>query len=170
MVNILTAILSPAFLVNNIDVIAFVISVMILVFFDDFVVGKIIFPIADFIKYEFARGIDIVYERKKIKAQTTWARLVRKYSSETLSTVLVVFYCYVGYEILGIYVIAPILERWKSFITIVVIILFLIVNYLVNNPKMRKRFFGFGIYTPEKKQSKESKRQLAEQQQVEASS
>ena len=144
---VIDAILSPQFLVNNIELIAFVTSVMILVLFDDFVTGKIIFPIADFIKYKFASNITKVYEKKGIKS--FWAMLARKYGSETFATVLIIIYCYIGYEILGTYVIAPLLERWKSAILLVVVALFLTANYLVNNPRMRKRFFGIGTYKPE---------------------
>lgn len=164
--NLLTAVLSPAFLVDNIEIIAFIASVMILVFFDDFVVGRIIFPVADFVKYELAKGIDFIYETKHIASERTWAKLLRKYSSEAVATLLVIIYCYLGYEILGIYVIEPILERWKGVITIVILIMFLIVNYLVNDVKMRRHLFGFGVYNPEKdkKQIKKLKRALVESQ------
>ena len=142
-------ILAPQFLVNNIGLIAFVTSVMILVLFDDFVTGKIIFPIADFIKYKFAANLTRVYEKKRIKS--FWAMLARKYGSEAFATVLIIVYCYIGYAILGTYIIAPLLERWKSIILLVVIGLFLTANYLVNNPRMRRRFFGVGTCKPEQK-------------------
>jgi len=144
---VIDIILSPPFLADNIKLIAFITSVMILVLFDDFVASKIIFPIADFIKYEFAANLAKVYEKKGIKS--FWAKLARKYASETFATVFIIVYCYIGYAILGEYVISPLLERWKSIILLVVIGLFLTANYLINNPRMRKRFFGVGVYKPE---------------------
>jgi hypothetical protein len=143
------SILAPGFLVNNIDVIAFIIAVMMLVLFDDFVTGKIIFPIADFIKYKFAKEITNLYEKKGIKS--SWAKHARKYLSEAFATILVILYCYLGYAFLGVYFIEPILQRWRAVILLVVIVLFLMLNYLVNNTRMRRRFFGFGAYKPEEK-------------------
>jgi F0F1-type ATP synthase assembly protein I len=143
------SILAPGFLVNNIDVIAFIIAVMMLVLFDDFVTGKIIFPLADFIKYKFAKEITNLYEKKGIKS--AWAKSARRYFSEAFATVLVIVYCYLGYAFLGVYFIEPILQRWSAVILLVVIVLFLMLNYLVNNTRMRRRFFGFGAYKPEEK-------------------
>lgn len=146
--SVISSILAPQFLVNNIELIAFILSVMILVLFDDFVTGKIIFPVADFIKYKFAANLTKVYEKKGVKS--FWAKLARKYGSEAFATILVIVYCYIGYAILGEYVIAPILQRWQSIISFVVLALFLAANYLVNNPRMRRRFFGVGTYKPER--------------------
>jgi len=147
--SVLTTILSPPFLANNIELIAFVTSVMILVIFDDFVFARTVFPFVDFIKYELSKGIEGIYEKKGIKS--LWAKYAKRYSIEALATVLIVTYCYLGYEILGVYFIEPILQRWKSVILLVVIALFIMANYLINNPKMRKRFFGVYVYNPEKK-------------------
>ena len=149
--SVLTAILSPSFLVNNTDLIAFIASVMILIFFDEFFTGKIAFPIADYLKYELTKGIDKVYENRNIKKRSSWARYLKKYLSEAIATVLIILYCYMGYAFLGVYIIQPLLDRWSAIITLVVIAMFLAVNYLVNSPKMRRKFFGFGIYNPEKK-------------------
>jgi len=146
--SVITAILSPSFLVNNIDIIALVASVMVLVFFDDFVVEKFIFPIADFVKFKVFKHVGLLYEKKGITSW--WAKASRKYVSEALATALVVLYCYSGSVVLGIYVLEPVFQRWKSFISIVVIVLFLMANYVINNSRMRKRFFGLGVFNPEK--------------------
>lgn len=147
--SILTTILSPPFLVDNIELMAFVVSVMILVIFDDFVSGKMIFPLADYVRHGLARSINILYEKKEIKSK--FAKHVRNYLSQAFATLLFILYCYIGGDIFGTYVIAPILQRWQGIILIVVIIMFLMLNYLVNNERMRKRFFGFGINKPVEK-------------------
>lgn len=147
--SILTTILSPPFLVNNIELMAFVVSVMILVIFDDFVSGKIIFPLADYVRHFMARGINTIYEKREIKSK--FAMHFKNYISQAFATLLFILYCYIGGDILGTYVIAPILQRWQGIILIVVIIMFLLLNYLVNNSKMRRRFFGFGINKPAEK-------------------
>jgi len=147
--SVITSILSPQFMVANIELIAFVASVMILIFFDDFVSGKIIFPVADYIKFKLSKGIGTIYEKKQIKSSP--AKHFRRYISEASATVMIILYCYIGYALLGVYIIEPLLQRWKGIITIVVLVMFFGVNYLVNNAKMRRKFFGFGIYNPEKK-------------------
>lgn len=147
--SIISAIFSPAFLVNNIELIAFISSVMILVIFDDFVFGKFVFPLVDFLKYIIFKHVGAFYEKKGIKSW--WAKASKKYFSEIVATVLIIFYCYLGYAILGIYFLEPILQRLKAIILIIVIFLFFIANYLINNPRMRRKFFGYGVYHPEKK-------------------
>ncbi len=150
--SILTAVLSPDFLINNIPLIAFIVSVMILVLFDEFVMSRIIFPITDYIKYILAKFIDFFYQKKEIKAK--WAHFIKRYFSEIVATMLFIAYCYIGYAILGEYVIAPILTRWQAIILPVIILLFVLANYMINSPKMRRRLFGIGIYNPERKKKR----------------
>ncbi|MCX8158800.1 MAG: hypothetical protein N3D20_00695 [Candidatus Pacearchaeota archaeon] len=142
-------ILSPQFLVNNIEIISFVTSVMILVIFDEFIFGKIVFPVADFIKYKLFKGLGVIYEKKEIKSRV--AKYFQRYFSEAIATILVICYCYFGYYILSEYVLEPVLRRWQAIILLVVIGLFVGMNYLINNKKLRKKIFGVDIYNPEKK-------------------
>ena len=146
--SIITAIFSPAFLVNNIELIAFISSVMALVIFDDFVFGKFVFPVVDFLRYTIFKQVGAFYEKKDIKSW--WAKVSKRYVSEIIATVLIILYCYLGYVVLGIYILEPIFQRLKSIILIIVIVLFFIANYLINNPRMRRKFFGFGVYHPER--------------------
>jgi hypothetical protein len=135
--------------VDNVTIIAFVISVMILVLFDEFVMSRMVFPLTDYIKYLISKSVDLLYKEKEIKAK--WAHFVKRYIAEIIATALFIVYCYVGYAILGEYVIAPILTRWQAILLPVVILLFVLANYMINSPKMRRRLFGMGIYNPEKK-------------------
>jgi len=125
--------------------------VMILVIFDDFVFGKMVFPLVDYIKLKLSNAIENVYEKEGIRSK--FAKLIRKYFLQWFATVMIILYCYIGYEILGAYVIEPILQRWKAIILIVIIVLFLLLNYIVNNARMRKRFFGFTMSNPKGKKS-----------------
>ncbi len=126
-------ILGPQFLINHIQLIAFVMGVMVLVIFDEFVSGKIIFPATDFIRdFLFVKLLGIK-EAKRYK------RIIR-YLTEFISTAVFIFYCYLGYFILGEYIIAPVLFRLQDFILLIVIIVFLLISYVYNNKKLRRKF------------------------------
>ena len=126
-------IIAPQFLISHIELIAFVMAVMLLVIFDEFVSMKIIFPFADFIKKSlFSKASSIKQARKHKKPV--------KYFTEFLATAIFIFYCYMGYFILGRYFIAPILYRLQNIILIIVVAIFLLVSYVFNNRRLRKKF------------------------------
>lgn len=143
-------ILSPGFFVDNLALIALIISVMILVLADDWVMTEVIFPSADFIRNWLARLFNAFYEKRKIKSKSRLASFVRKYSSEAFATILVIGYLYIGCDLFGQYVILPILQQWQSFIMIVVLVVFLISNHIINDARKRRHFFGIGVYKNEK--------------------
>lgn len=145
----ITTILSPSFLVDNIELISFITGVMVLIIFDEFVIGRVIFPVADFIKYYLAKGINLIYEKKGIHSKL--AKGFKRYSSEAVATLMVIAYCYVGYWIVAKLVIEPILIRWQPAILLVVIVLFFVFSYLINKASWRRQFFGVGIYNPDRK-------------------
>jgi hypothetical protein len=130
--SILTAILTPSFLLNNISLIAEITAVMILVIFDDYISGKLIFPFVDNIK-------QFVFTKAKEKVSTRY-HFVAKYSAEFLATALFVIYFMFGYYILSEYVFAPIMRRLQSILLIVVLVTFFLLSWVFNNKKMRKRY------------------------------
>ncbi|MBS3065583.1 hypothetical protein J4229_00870 [Candidatus Pacearchaeota archaeon] len=141
--GIVSAILSPAFLVNNIQFIALVAGVIVLVFFEDLIIKKFIFLSADFVKSKISEGVGVLYENNGIRSG--WAKFIKRYVSEAFATFLVIFYCYAGSVLLGIYILEPIFQRLKSIILIIVIGLFVLTNYVINNSKIRKMLFHLDI-------------------------
>lgn len=127
--------LAPAFLVNNIELIGLVMGVMVLVIFDDFFCGKVIFPLADFVKTQVFEKLMSIKQVKEYKKAT-------KYASEFLATAIFIAYCYLGYEILAGYIIVPILQRMQNIILLIVILIFFIVSYVLHRTSWRKRMYG----------------------------
>lgn len=154
-------ILAPQFLVQNIELVSFVVSVMILVIFDEFVIGKILFPVADFIKFRLARLLGVVYERRGIRSGV--AKGFQRYSTEAVATIAVIVYCYLGYAVVSEFLVEPLLIRWRSVILLVVIILFFIFNYLINQTRWRRQFFGVGSYDPDKKKRRKVRTESEEE-------
>jgi len=126
-------ILAPSFLVNHIALIGYIMGVMVLVIFDEFVSGKIIFPVTDFIKAKFFEQAMSVEKVKK-------HRKLVKYASEFIATIIFIFYCYVGYLILAEYIIIPILTRLQNALLLVIIIVFLLISYVYNSRKLRRKY------------------------------
>lgn len=126
-------IIGPQFLIDNINTIALVMAVMTLVIFDEFVSRRIIFPTADFVKNViFSKLLEISGTKKYSK--------ITKHISEFLATTIFLFYCYLGYAMLGVYIIEPILIKLQNIILIIVIMAFVLVSYVFNNRKLRKKY------------------------------
>jgi len=138
-------ILSPSFLVNNINTIGQVISVMILVIFDDFISGRVILPGVDRLK-------DLVFQKAKEKIQKKQETkrftkkieiLLAKYSAEFLATSLFILYFFAGYFFLSEYIIVPILQRLQHIVLITTIASFLAISWVFNNKSLRKKFLDY---------------------------
>lgn len=130
----LSFILSPKFLVDNIDVISLIIAGFLLIMFDNFVTERA-FALADAIRERSARKLREFGQKTNLKKVETYGA---KYFSEFLSTFIVLAYCYLGTIILARYVFAPILTSLKDILLIVVIVLFLVISYAVNTKNIRK--------------------------------
>lgn len=127
--------LNPSFLMNQIDLIGQIISVMILVVFDDFFTERITFKGIDWLKKK-------VLEKAKEKMSKKRTIIV-KYLFNLLATFLFIGYFFIGYWILSEYVIVPILIRAQGILLIILIILFLIMSWMLNNRKVRKKYLGY---------------------------
>jgi len=123
--------LNPDFLVSNIDTIAIIMGAIVLVIFSSFVNKKIIFSIADMVKKETHKNVHKITEHK------TFSDLL----SDWLATIVFVIYCYLGAWVLAKYIFAPILLGAQSVLLLIVIALFLLVSYALNNKKFRRSFF-----------------------------
>jgi len=120
---------------NQIDLIGQIISVMILVVFDDFFTERITFKGIDWLKKK-------VLEKAKEKMSKKRTIIV-KYLFNLLATFLFIGYFFIGYWILSEYVIVPILIRAQGILLIILIILFLIMSWMLNNRKVRKKYLGY---------------------------
>jgi hypothetical protein len=129
------SLLSPGFLVNNIRLIGDIISVMILVVFDEAVTGRFILPLVDKIR-------DSIFEKSKSRLRKS-LHVIPKYFAEFLATALFILYFFAGYWVLSEYAIVPILGRLQDIILIIVIIFFIAISYVFNSKKMRKRYLDY---------------------------
>ena len=130
------SILAPSFLVNRIDLIALILGAVILVVFTDFINSYVVFPIADKVKYKARHKIREIGESRIVYN-------LSKYASEGLATIIFLLYCYLGASVLAEYVFAPIMFKMKNFILIVVIVLFFLISYFINNKEFRDMFMSF---------------------------
>ncbi|MBU0615219.1 MAG: hypothetical protein KJ601_03940 [Nanoarchaeota archaeon] len=119
------SILGPQFLVKHIGTFAYVLSAVILVIFSDAINRYIVFPVADGVKGK---------AHKHLKKHGNWG----KYISEAAATLIFILYCWFGSVILATYIIAPILNRARDFLILVLLGIFLLVSYVINF--QRKRF------------------------------
>jgi hypothetical protein len=132
--SLLTAILSPAFLVNRIGTLSFIIAAAMLIIFSDRVMTYIVFPVSDWIRDKTSlKLVDF--------KNTHRMRLFAKYFSESLACLLFLIYCWMGTDLLSEYIISPILFKWKGFILITILVCFFLISYAINNEKMRKALF-----------------------------
>jgi len=129
--DILNYILSPPFLANRIYLIAVIISAIILVMFSNFINKNIVLPVADYFRKKTAQ---------KLSVRRGW---IKRYISEAVAAILFIIYCFFGSYFITTYIIAPILTKFRGIILIIIIILFLLISYSINDPMTRKRFFGF---------------------------
>lgn len=127
--------LAPEFLVQNIPLIGLVISVMILVVLDEFVMNRIVFPFSDFLKTKsFEKMKDVKHFKRR--------RFIPKYTSEFISTTIFILYVYFGCSIFSDYVVVPILTRLQNIILITVLIAFFLFSYVLNRTSWRRKMYG----------------------------
>jgi len=128
--SILQSLLSPKFLLNNIILIGQIISVMILVIFDDEITGKLIFPYVDKL-----RDFLLVKSREKIKKKIY--RKIVEISAKVLAAILFILYFFAGYWILSEYIVVPVLQRLQKILLLIVIGFLALMTWLLNNRKIR---------------------------------
>jgi len=128
-------ILNPYFLMRNIDIIGQIISVMILVVFNQFFTERITFRGIDWLKEK-------VLEKSKEKFKKRYRILIR-YCFEFLATILFIAYFFIGYWLLSEYIIVPVLIRTQGRLLLTLIAFFLVMSWMLNNRKVRKRYLGY---------------------------
>lgn len=134
--SILQSLLSPKFLLNNIILIGQIISVMILVIFDDEITGKLIFPYVDKL-----RDFLLVKSREKIKKKIY--RKIVEISAKVLAAILFILYFFAGYWILSEYIVVPVLQRLQKILLLIVIGFLALMTWLLNNRKIRRRYLYY---------------------------
>jgi hypothetical protein len=128
--DIINLILAPSFLTNKIYLISLILSGVILVLLEEKVLHGLVFPAADMAREVTAKRINAT--------RHSW---LSKILSEWLATIIFIFYSYLGVSLLTEYIISPILTRMKGVITLVVIIIFFLISYCINDLSLRKRIF-----------------------------
>jgi hypothetical protein len=129
------SILSPQFLLNHINIVGEIISVMLLVLFDDFFTQRVAFRGADGLKSK-------LLEKSKEKFKKRH-RILIKYAFEFLTTIIFIAYFFIGYWILSEYVVVPVLVRTQGILLLTIIIFFLVFSWVLNDRKARRKFLGY---------------------------
>ncbi len=130
----LSFILSPKFLVDNIETISLIIAGFLLIMFDSLVTGYAL-RFADAVKESTATKVREFGKKTNLKKVETFGT---KLVSESLAAAVVLVYCYFGVIVLAHHVFAPILESLKSIITLVLVGIFLLISYVVNTKSVRE--------------------------------
>lgn len=129
------SILSPQYLLDNIDLVGQIIAVMLLVLFDDFFTQRVAFKGADWMKSK-------LLEKSKEKFKKRY-RIIIKYAFEFLNTITFIAYFFIGYWLLSEYVIVPVLVRTQTILLPSIIIFFLVFSWVLNDRKARRKFLGY---------------------------
>lgn len=116
------SILAPQFLVRNIGTISIILSSVLMVIFSDFINKNIVFKITDSAKK---------HTHKKLKKR----KIVAKYVSEGIATIIFILYCYFGTVVVARYIIQPIFIRAQAFLLLVVIGVFLLISFMINEKR-----------------------------------
>lgn len=130
------SILGPQWVVQYINVFALIMGAVVLVLFSDDVNRRIVFPLANQVKKRTQNKV------RNIGKSASW-EITAKYASECLATLIFVLYCYLGSYVLAEYIFIPVLQRLKEFLIPVLILLFLLISFVINTDKMRKKFMKF---------------------------
>ncbi len=128
------SILAPDFLVRHIPEISLLLGIVVLVLFIDKIHNKIIFPLTEWAKRETSTRI----KNRNIRHKHT----IAKHASEGAAAVIFLAYCYFGEILLADFIFEPILDKLRSIILIVVIVVFFVLSYIINNVKIRKFLYG----------------------------
>lgn len=126
---------APEFLLGHINLIGEIISVMLLVLFDDFFTVKVTFRGIDWLKSK-------LLEKSKKKFRKRY-RVVIKYSFELLATTIFIAYFFIGYWLLSEYIIVPVLIRMQSAILVIIIGFFLLMTWVLNDKQARRKYLGY---------------------------
>ena len=127
------SVLSPAFLINNIDVISLIIAGFLLIIFDN-IVTRNAFKLADQIKHGTEQNIRSLGQRGGVQR----VDYIAKFTSEFIAAAIILLYAYFGTTVLAEYVFSPILFKLKEYLLIWIIIIFLFISWVVNNKHMRR--------------------------------
>ena len=128
-------ILAPVFLVRHIPEIALLLGIIVLVLFIDKIHNKIIFPLTEWAKKQTSTRI-------KNRMNSEYKHTLAKYASEGAAAIIFLAYCYFGEILLADFIFEPILNKLRSIILIVVIVLFFVLSYIINSVKIRKFLYG----------------------------
>jgi hypothetical protein len=126
---------SPQILIENIKLIGEIISVLILLVFDDFFTNRVAFGGTDKLK-------TLILEKAKEKFKRKH-RAVIKYIFEFMATIIFIAYFVAGYWVLSEYIVTPALIRMQSIILLWVVSLFMVMSWMLNNRKVRKEYLGY---------------------------
>lgn len=131
--SILSPLLSPQFLVQNIPEISIMIGAVLLILFSDFVDKGIVLPLSDSIRRR---------TKKTFRVKTRIGQVLRNWFAVAASAGVFLVYIYFVEFVLAEYVFEPILYKLRPYILIVVVVLFSILAYVLGTPRIRRKFMN----------------------------
>lgn len=123
--------LGPQWLVNQIGTISLILGAAILVLFSNFVNKRIVFPLGDLTKAKTQAGLK--------KGQYKGQGFLSKYIPDFLAALIFLVYVWLGAKVLADFIFVPILTRLSNVLLIVVIVIFLLFSWIINNATVRNR-------------------------------
>ena len=128
--SILSSILGPQFLVNQIGLISVILGGVILAMFSRYINEIIVFPIADTLRDKAGCKMSHTFKKKKAS----------RYISEGIGAVIFILFCYFATSVVADYVFTPLLYRARDFLVLILIAIFFLISIAVNNCRFRETF------------------------------
>jgi hypothetical protein len=129
------SLLAPTWLVNQIWIISYILSAVVLVIFSDAINKYVVFPVADFVRDNT--------HKKIFKSKHNYKKKLSKIISESLATVIFIIYCYIGSTFLAKHLFHPVLRSFRNVLVLVLIIIFMGISFVINNKTIRNKFMQY---------------------------
>jgi hypothetical protein len=130
LIEIIFMVTGPGWLIEKIGLVAILLSGVVLVYFGSFVHSRVVLVVADWIKNVTRNKMG------KIKRVSKFSNFI----ACSIATIFFLFYVYFGGYILAEYFLEPVMFRLRKYILIIVIGLFLLISYAINNLQLRRKF------------------------------
>jgi len=127
--SILSSILGPQFLVNQIGLISVILGGVILAMFSRYINEIIVFPIADSLRDKTGSRINRAFKKS-----------TSRYISEAVGTIIFLLFCYFATSVVADYVFTPLLSRARNFLVLILLAVFFLISLAVNNDRFREKF------------------------------
>lgn len=128
--SIISSILGPQFLVNQIPLISTILGGVLLALFSRYINEGIVFPIGDYLRDRTGSRVHQAFKKKKAS----------KYIGESVDTIIFLLFCYFATSVVAQYVFTPLLNGARNFLVAILLVVFFLISVAVNNNSFRDKF------------------------------